>query len=114
MVHKLIESKHEFRMYYGNLFEDERFKKDYPGISKTKVFDEAADLYDQLSSYVHKKSASSKSQFSKNFFNELARVFRITITFMEREEDIPKLPFPSPNSFPKLLLDQQAISKKRA
>lgn len=110
MVHQFIEDKHEFYKYYKNLFEDDRFKNDYPEISAKKVFEETKQLYDLLSNYIHKKSPSTKQ--NAHFQDIVERVFRISLCFLEREVDLPQLTFPKSITYPQWSIDAAASSKK--
>jgi len=111
MVHQLLESNHEFRLYYRRLFEDDRFKEEYPGVAHKRIFEGAIKVYDDLSSYVHKKSRTVRSTLPSNFEEAVEQVFRVAICFLEREEQLPKLIFPTPASLAAQLSVGKASTK---
>jgi hypothetical protein len=98
MVHSLFENKHEFSQYYRRLFKDHGFKKEYPGVSDTAIFDEAEAIYKHLSRYVHKSPVAARTVTSATEAL-VERVFKLFLTFLEREETLPALAFPAPATF---------------
>lgn len=99
MVHQFLDPKHEFHQYYRQLFEDEGFKRLHPKVTYKRVFEEADNIYDLLSGYVHKKGRSVQQTFSRNFEEVVERVLRISLTFLDTEDELPTLSFPSPPTF---------------
>ncbi|WP_126933426.1 hypothetical protein [Corallococcus sp. AB018] len=99
MVHEMFASDHEFKLYFKNLFEDEGFKKQCPNTSASNIFDEAAAVYKLLSSHVHKKTTRARLETAQSFELSVERVFRIYFTFLEREEDLTGVSFPTPQTF---------------
>lgn len=108
MVHQMLSGQHEFRLYFKRLFEDERFRIEYPQVTHSNVFDHATTLYDTLSSYVHKKSRGVQSNLPGSFEGNVESVLRVVVCFLEREEELPKLSFPSPASLATVLLELKA------
>jgi hypothetical protein len=114
MVHQMLDSKHEFHMYYKQLFEDDGFKTQYAAVTPKKVFEEAVELYDLLSCYVHKKSPSARSQLRVKFEDAIERVFRIALCFLEREENLPSpLCFPVPPTYAQWVMDGKLQVNKK-
>jgi hypothetical protein len=105
-VHQFFEDRHEFFKYFSRLFSDERFKRDHPNTSGKKVFEEASLLYELLSGQVHKKAESARKTLH-GFEGLVERIFRIFLTFLEREDDLPRLAFPSPLTFPGTVVEQK-------
>jgi hypothetical protein len=93
------------------LFKDQNFVVRYPGLTPTKIFEEGIDLYDYLSSHVHKKSSFARSSLTENFEESVVRVFRIFNLFLDVEEDLPALAFPSPVNFGDQFIVLQAAQK---
>lgn len=98
MVHSLFESKHEFSQYYRRLFKDEGFRKKHPGVSDAAIFEEAESVYKHLSRYVHKSPVAARAVTSATEAL-IERVFKLFLTFLEREESLPALTFPAPLTF---------------
>jgi hypothetical protein len=99
MVHQLLDDKHEFCAYFKVHFSDERFKQAYPGMSEKRVLEEARDTYDCLCRAVH-KTASTTEKTRQTFQASVERVFRIFLSFLDREDDLPgSLAFPRPSTF---------------
>lgn len=98
LCHQLFEDKHEFYKYYTCLFEDDRFKNDYPEVNPKHILKEGNDIYADLSNAVHKKRSQSATPASA-FTDMVERVFRITYQFAEREIDLPEVTFPSPVTY---------------
>lgn len=104
MAHQLFDDKHQFYIYYKMLFGDERYKQHYGNNAPSykQIIEEAVSLYKTLSGSVHKKRVRSE----ENFTTLVERLFRIALSFLEREEDLPSdLGFPTPLTFPQLRAD---------
>lgn len=108
MVHQLLAGDHEFRLYFKRLLQDERFTKEFPHVTANNVFDEAIDIYDKLSTFVHKKSRVVQATLPPSFEGYVEDVLRVTVCFLEREEELPKLTFPAPASIATVLLQRKA------
>lgn len=99
MVHNLLSGDHEFRLYYKMLFDDEGFQRQYPRVVAKHVFDEAIQVYDYLSTHIHKKKRTAECEVVADFTETLERVFQIFLCFLEREEEIASINFPKPLTF---------------
>lgn len=112
MVHQLLDEKHDFCVYFKALFDDDGFKQAYPNISPKHILQEARDVYDCLCRFVHKK-APAASLGPSSFEATVERVFRISLSFLEREDDLPTtLSFPTPLTFPPLLIEGSVQNKR--
>jgi len=98
MAHELLSEKHVFYKYYKSLFSDERYKQDYGkyALPYKKIVKEAVAVYKTLSNNIHKK----RTREPANFLALVERLFRISLVFIEREEEIPEsVLFPTPLTY---------------
>lgn len=117
MAHQLIDPKHEFYIYFMRLFNDDGFKKDYPQIAAKCCFEKAKELYDTLSSEVHKKRTRhsiTENSFLDLYLKYLNEVFQLCLAFLERVEDLPEeLKYPKPLTFPHQMLVSMDSKRKK-
>jgi hypothetical protein len=106
LTHHFFEEKHEFYRYFKDLFEDERFTLQYPSVKFKAINSEANAVYEILSANIHKKFI--RNQAESKLTEVCERMFRIALTYLERECDLPQLPFPRPISY----AEQKAVRPK--